>query len=63
MFTSPQGQGPSEHVYGGVVTKSYLRDMSECKFWMNAKIVIEKQSKGTADATSKTGKQPTAIDD
>nr|KAF6477106.1 adaptor related protein complex 2 subunit mu 1 [Molossus molossus] len=37
--------------------------MPECKFGMNDKIVIEKQGKGTADETSKSGKQSIAIDD
>ena len=43
--------------------KSYLSGMPECKFGMNDKIVIEKQGKGTADETSKSGKQSTTIDD
>nr|KAF6377162.1 adaptor related protein complex 2 subunit mu 1 [Myotis myotis] len=43
--------------------KSYLSGMPECKFGMNDKIVIEKQGKGTADETSKSGKQSIAIDD
>ncbi|CAI9166539.1 unnamed protein product [Rangifer tarandus platyrhynchus] len=60
---SPQGQVLSAHVSGRVVMKSYLSGMPECKFGMNDKIVIEKQGKGTADETSKSGKQSIAIDD
>uniref|UniRef100_A0A4X1UTU9 AP-2 complex subunit mu n=1 Tax=Sus scrofa TaxID=9823 RepID=A0A4X1UTU9_PIG len=59
----PQGQVLSAHVSGRVVMKSYLSGMPECKFGMNDKIVIEKQGKGTADETSKSGKQSIAIDD
>lgn len=58
-----QGQVLSAHVSGRVVMKSYLSGMPECKFGMNDKIVIEKQGKGTADETSKSGKQSIAIDD
>ena len=57
------GQVLSAHVSGRVVMKSYLSGMPECKFGMNDKIVIEKQGKGTADETSKSGKQSIAIDD
>ncbi|KAK2102856.1 AP-2 complex subunit mu [Saguinus oedipus] len=53
----------STHVSGRVVMKSYLSGMPECKFGMNDKIVIEKQGKGTADETSRRGKQSIAIDD
>uniref|UniRef100_A0A8D2DRZ0 MHD domain-containing protein n=1 Tax=Sciurus vulgaris TaxID=55149 RepID=A0A8D2DRZ0_SCIVU len=54
LLMSPQGQ---------VSYPSYLSGMPECKFGMNDKIVIEKQGKGTADETSKSGKQSIAIDD
>ncbi|KAL7991098.1 hypothetical protein Chor_014528 [Crotalus horridus] len=57
------GQVLSAHVSGRVVMKSYLSGMPECKFGMNDKIVIEKQGKGTADETGKSGKQSIAIDD
>ncbi|XP_022360833.1 AP-2 complex subunit mu isoform X4 [Enhydra lutris kenyoni] len=63
LLMSPQGQVLSAHVSGRVVMKSYLSGMPECKFGMNDKIVIEKQGKGTADETSKSGKQSIAIDD
>uniref|UniRef100_C9JJD3 AP-2 complex subunit mu n=3 Tax=Boreoeutheria TaxID=1437010 RepID=C9JJD3_HUMAN len=62
-FITQQGQVLSAHVSGRVVMKSYLSGMPECKFGMNDKIVIEKQGKGTADETSKSGKQSIAIDD
>ena len=62
LLMSPQGQVLSAHVSGRVVMKSYLSGMPECKFGMNDKIVIEKQGKGTADETSKSGKQSIAID-
>lgn len=52
LLTSPQGQVLSAHVLGQVVLKNYLSSMPECKFGMNAKIVIEKQGKSTADETS-----------
>ncbi|NIG60876.1 AP-2 complex subunit mu isoform X1 [Pontoporia blainvillei] len=57
-----QGQVLSAHVSGWVVMKSYPSGMPECKFGMNDKTVIEKQGKGTADETSKSGKQSIAID-
>ncbi|TKC44670.1 hypothetical protein EI555_009369 [Monodon monoceros] len=57
------GQVLSAHVSGRVVMKSYPSGMPECKFGMNDKTVIEKQGKGTADETSKSGKQSIAIDD
>ncbi|XP_038399996.1 LOW QUALITY PROTEIN: AP-2 complex subunit mu-like [Canis lupus familiaris] len=63
LLMSPQGQVLSAHVSDRVVIKSYLSGMPECKFGMNDKIVIEKQGKGTADETSKNGKQSIAIDD
>ncbi|KYO47198.1 AP-2 complex subunit mu isoform A [Alligator mississippiensis] len=63
LLMSPQGQVLSAHVSGRVVMKSYLSGMPECKFGMNDKIVIEKQGKGTADETGKSGKQSIAIDD
>ncbi|XP_032485464.1 AP-2 complex subunit mu isoform X2 [Phocoena sinus] len=64
LFICPSpGQVLSAHVSGRVVMKSYLSGMPECKFGMNDKIVIEKQGKGTADETSKSGKQSIAIDD
>uniref|UniRef100_G1TZT2 AP-2 complex subunit mu n=1 Tax=Oryctolagus cuniculus TaxID=9986 RepID=G1TZT2_RABIT len=63
LLMSPQGQVLSAHVSGRVVMKSYLSGMPECKFGMNDKIVIEKQGRGTADETSKSGKQSIAIDD
>ena len=63
LLMSPQGQVLSARVSGRVVMKSYLSGMPECKFGMNDKIVIEKQGKGTADETSKSGKQSIAIDD
>ncbi|KAG9348193.1 hypothetical protein JZ751_001928 [Albula glossodonta] len=65
LLMSPQGQVLSAHVSGRVVMKSYLSGMPECKFGMNDKIVIDKQSKGgTADDAGKSsGKQSIAIDD
>ncbi|CAM9942235.1 unnamed protein product [Lampetra fluviatilis] len=64
LLMSPQGQVLSAHVSGRVVMKSYLSGMPECKFGMNDKIVIDKQSKGPTDETAcKTGKQSIAIDD
>ncbi|GCB72437.1 hypothetical protein scyTo_0006302 [Scyliorhinus torazame] len=63
LLMSPQGQVLSAHVSGRVVMKSYLSGMPECKFGMNDKIVIEKQGKGTADESAKSGKQSIAIDD
>ena len=37
----------SAHVSGRVVMKSYLSGMPECKFGMNDKLVIEKQTKSS----------------
>ena len=47
------GQVLSAHVSGRVVMKSYLSGMPECKFGMNDKIIIEKQSKGGTDEAGK----------
>ncbi|KAL0593609.1 AP-2 complex subunit mu [Plecturocebus cupreus] len=63
LLMSPQGRVLSAHVSGQVVMKSNLSGMPECKSGMNDKIIIEKQGKGTADETSKSGKQSIAIDD
>ncbi|KAJ8368113.1 hypothetical protein SKAU_G00081410 [Synaphobranchus kaupii] len=65
LLMSPQGQVLSAHVSGRVVMKSYLSGMPECKFGMNDKIVIDKQSKGgtTDEAGKSSGKQSIAIDD
>ncbi|XP_020917766.1 AP-2 complex subunit mu [Exaiptasia diaphana] len=72
LLMSPQGQVLSAHVSGRVVMKSFLSGMPECKFGMNDKLVVEKQSAkasssessmdniGSKKNTSKTG---IAIDD
>ncbi|EDO41835.1 predicted protein [Nematostella vectensis] len=59
LLMSPQGQVLSAHVSGRVVMKSFLSGMPECKFGMNDKLVVEKQSKSSSSDTS-TG---IAIDD
>ncbi|KAH0500439.1 AP-2 complex subunit mu [Microtus ochrogaster] len=55
LLMSPQGQVLGAPVSGRVVMKSYLSGVSECKFAMTDKIVIEKQGKGTVDETGKSG--------
>jgi len=69
LLMSPQGQVLSAHVSGKVVMKSYLSGMPECKFGMNDKIVVDKQSKSSvpdttaADAKKNSSKTGIAIDD
>lgn len=70
LLMSPQGQVLSAHVAGKVVMKSYLSGMPECKFGVNDKVVIDKQSRGAVDEAAggrryinSTGKPSIAIDD
>ncbi|TMS01467.1 AP-2 complex subunit mu [Larimichthys crocea] len=48
------GQVLSAHVSGRVVMKSYLSGMPECKFGMNDKIVIDKQSRASSEDGGKS---------
>lgn len=69
LLMSPQGQVLSAHVSGKVVMKSYLSGMPECKFGMNDKIVVDKQSKSStpeaaaAEQKKNSSKTGIAIDD
>ncbi|KAK3738110.1 hypothetical protein QZH41_013841 [Actinostola sp. cb2023] len=72
LLMSPQGQVLSAHVSGRVVMKSFLSGMPECKFGMNDKLVVEKQSSKSASSESSmdslgskknTSKTGIAIDD
>ncbi|XP_065186220.1 AP-2 complex subunit mu-like [Sycon ciliatum] len=68
LLMSAQGQTLSSHVSGRVVMKSFLSGMPECKFGLNDKLVLEKQSKAStqeaASVEKKAGaKNSIAIDD
>ncbi|KXJ14299.1 AP-2 complex subunit mu [Exaiptasia diaphana] len=52
LLMSPQGQVLSAHVSGRVVMKSFLSGMPECKFGMNDKLVVEKQSAKASSSES-----------
>lgn len=45
----------SAHVSGRIVMKSYLSGMPECKFGMNDKLVVEKQTKSSALDSNESG--------
>ncbi len=47
------GQVLSSHVAGRVVMKSFLSGMPECKFGLNDKITMEKQTTKADDSMSK----------
>jgi len=64
LLMSPQGQVLSAHVAGKVMMKSYLSGMPECKFGMNDKLILDKNSVARSDGdTTKAGKPSIAIDD
>merc|ERR1711962_896450 len=64
LLMSPQGQVLSAHVAGKVVMKSYLSGMPECKFGINYKLILDKNSVARTDGdTTKAGKPSIAIDD
>merc|ERR1712127_1000536 len=62
LLMSPQGQVLSAHVAGKVVMKSYLSGMPECKFGMNDKLILDKNSvQRTEGEPNKAGKPSIAI--
>merc|ERR1712048_909357 len=64
LLMSPQGQVLSAHVAGKVMMKSYLSGMPECKFGMNDKLILDKNSASRSEGEpNKTGKPSIAIDD